>query len=71
MAVYRARCGYSGAILVLKGYSKEEMNQQSQHRVWNEVQVLQVHCEFFTMKNILPMVLIVHTVQSILNPVLW
>ncbi|GAX81927.1 hypothetical protein CEUSTIGMA_g9355.t1 [Chlamydomonas eustigma] len=49
MAVYRARCGYSGAILVLKGYSKEEMNQQSQQRVWNEVQILQnAQCPFMT-----------------------
>ena len=42
MAVFRARCVYSGAVVVLKGYSRESLTPQTKERIWNEVQTLQV-----------------------------
>mmetsp|Transcript_9250 Transcript_9250/g.22910 ORF Transcript_9250/g.22910 Transcript_9250/m.22910 type:complete len:797 (-) Transcript_9250:542-2932(-) len=45
--VYRARCAYSGGVVVLKGYSRETLTLQTRQRVWNEVQTLQnAHCPF-------------------------
>ena len=40
--MYRAKCAYSGAVVVLRGYAREELSVQAQERVWNEVQTLQV-----------------------------
>ena len=42
IAVYRAKCAYSGAVVVLRGYAREELSVQAKERVWNEVQTLQV-----------------------------
>ena len=42
IAVYRAKCAYSGAVAVLRGYAREELSVQAKERVWNEVQTLQV-----------------------------
>lgn len=39
--VYRARCAYSGAVVMLKGYNRETLSMQTKERVWNEVQALQ------------------------------
>lgn len=47
LIVYRARCGYSGAVVVLKGYFRDTLTLQVKERVWNEVQMLQnASCPF-------------------------
>lgn len=42
MVVFRARCVYSGAVVALKGYSREMLVPQTRERIYNEVQTLQV-----------------------------
>ena len=45
--VYRARCTYSGGIVVLKGYARETLTLQTRQRIWSEVTMLQnAHCPF-------------------------
>ena len=39
--VYRARCVYSGGVVVLKGYARETLTLQTRQRIWNEVDLLQ------------------------------
>jgi hypothetical protein len=49
IAMYRAKCVYSGAVVVLRGYAREELSVQAKERVWNEVQTLQnAQCPFMT-----------------------
>ncbi|KAG1676544.1 hypothetical protein FOA52_000087 [Chlamydomonas sp. UWO 241] len=44
---YRARCTYSGAVVILKGYMRDSLTIQAKERVWNEVQVMKnVSCPF-------------------------
>ncbi len=40
--VYRAKCSYSGAVVVLKGYSRDALTHQTRQRIWSEVNILQV-----------------------------
>ncbi len=40
--VYRAKCVYSGGIVVLKGYSRQALTLQTRQRIWSEVNILQV-----------------------------
>eukprot|EP00955_Chlamydomonas_euryale_P078842 363208-Chlamydomonas_euryale.AAC.10 len=40
--VYRARCSYSGAVVMLKGYLPDVLDAQMKKRVCNEVNFLQV-----------------------------
>ncbi|GLI67659.1 hypothetical protein VaNZ11_011910, partial [Volvox africanus] len=45
--VYRARCMYSGGVVVLKGYSRESLTLQTRQRVFSEVSLLQrAQCPF-------------------------
>lgn len=45
--VYRARCAYSGGVVVLKGYSRESLTLQTRQRVFSEVSLLQrAQCPF-------------------------
>ncbi|EFJ46542.1 hypothetical protein VOLCADRAFT_92959 [Volvox carteri f. nagariensis] len=45
--VYRARCMYSGGVVVLKGYSRESLTLQTRQRVYSEVSLLQrAQCPF-------------------------
>ncbi|KAG2423683.1 hypothetical protein HYH02_015298 [Chlamydomonas schloesseri] len=45
--VYRARCVYSGGVVVLKGYSRESLTLQTKQRVFSEVTLLQrAQCPF-------------------------
>ncbi|KAL6751406.1 kinase-like domain-containing protein [Haematococcus lacustris] len=45
--VYRARCAYSSAVVVLKGYARDSLTLQTRQRIWVEVNMLQsAHCPF-------------------------